>query len=411
MKCIELFAGAGGFRLGLEGAGDFETVYANEWDKHAASVYRYHWGEIDTRDITTVRASEIPSHDLITAGFPCQAFSVAGKRRGFQETRGTLFFDICRIARHHRTPYLLLENVKGLLNHDGGGTFETILRTLDELGYCVQWQVLNSKDYGVPQNRERIFIVANLRNKPRPQVFPLEKADRIDTQPDAIGKEILTGTQTARQYANWGGDFVIQQYGETRLSKDSPTIRTPTGGNRLPMVIGSTQDNATVMEDQSTALTEAMGQGGGHVPMLVKSATKKGYEEAQEGDSVNLSVPTSSTRRGRVGKGIAQTVDTGAQQAVVVGVDTKQPGAARFTEHSATLGANDFKEPKQVMISSHIRRLTPVECERLQGWPDNHTAKGEKDGKKSIISDTQRYKMAGNGVTANVVQAIAVRLV
>jgi DNA (cytosine-5)-methyltransferase 1 len=161
MKVVELFAGVGGFRLGLERAGH-QVVWANEWDKYACDIYDKNFGgSIDRRDITKVPASEIPKHDLICGGFPCQAFSVAGKRRGFDETRGTLFFDIARIAAHHKTPYLLLENVKGLLSHDGGRTFATIIRTLDELGYDCQWQVLNSKDFGVPQNRERVIIVGS----------------------------------------------------------------------------------------------------------------------------------------------------------------------------------------------------------------------------------------------------------
>jgi DNA (cytosine-5)-methyltransferase 1 len=128
-------------------------------------------------DIRAVDPATIPNHELICGGFPCQAFSVAGKRGGFEDTRGTLFYEICRIARFKRTPYLLLENVKGLLSHGDGDTFQTIIRTLDELGYDCQWQVLNSKNWGVPQNRERVIIVANLREKCRPQVFPIAQTN------------------------------------------------------------------------------------------------------------------------------------------------------------------------------------------------------------------------------------------
>ena len=167
MKVVELFAGVGGFRLGLERAGH-EVVWSNEWDRYACDVYDYNFGgRIDRRDITTIPAGDLPAHDLIVGGFPCQAFSIAGKRRGLEETRGTLFFDIMRFARHHRTPYLLLENVKGLLNHDSGRTFEIILRALDDAGYDAEWQVLNSKNFGVPQNRERVIIVGYLRDRPR----------------------------------------------------------------------------------------------------------------------------------------------------------------------------------------------------------------------------------------------------
>lgn len=251
MKFIELFAGVGGFRYGLESVGKqqeagkqgvrynrdkpcslvvngnewnkpYQCIYANEFNKYAAQIYERNfneqykkggeslqrterggvqsrgdksyikvggnsepetWGDrkfkqpkdiIDTRDIREVPASEIPDHELLTAGFPCQAFSIAGKRGGFEDTRGTLFFEIARIVKQKQPRLLLLENVKGLLSHDKGKTFGTILNTLDELGYDLQWQVLNSKDFGVPQNRERVFIVGHKRNTRRPEVFPIK---------------------------------------------------------------------------------------------------------------------------------------------------------------------------------------------------------------------------------------------
>jgi len=200
LKYIELFAGIGGFRHGLEACNNryqtggesenlsgrkpgateytiqgatFSCVYANEWDGYAAGIYRRHYGEIDTRDITTVNVSEIPEHDLLTAGFPCQAFSVAGKGLGFEDTRGTLFFEIARICERKRPRHVLLENVKGLLSHEEGKTFQTILGVLADLGYRVEWMVLNSKHFGVPQNRERVFIVGHLRGECRGEVFPL----------------------------------------------------------------------------------------------------------------------------------------------------------------------------------------------------------------------------------------------
>jgi len=164
MKFIELFAGVGGFRLGLERSGH-KCVWANEIDKYACKTYRKNFGdkELIEGDIRTIDPVSIPGHDLLCAGFPCQSFSVAGRRRGFEDTRGTLFFEICRIAKACRTPMLLLENVKGLLNHEGGKTFQTILKSLDELRFNCEWIVLNSKNFSVPQNRERVFIVGRAR--------------------------------------------------------------------------------------------------------------------------------------------------------------------------------------------------------------------------------------------------------
>ncbi|MEK7112875.1 MAG: DNA (cytosine-5-)-methyltransferase, partial [Patescibacteria group bacterium] len=205
IKFIDLFAGIGGFRYGFEKArkyiqeqrtsrngirpsGDksdinssqkgressdaFSCVYSNEWDKYASDIYKKHYGECDTRDITKVPSSDIPDHDLLVGGFPCQAFSIAGKRRGFEDTRGTLFFEIARILHDKRPRYFILENVKGLLSHEEGKTFQTILGVLTDLGYECEWQVLNSKNFGVPQNRERVFIVGHTRGIPRPKVFP-----------------------------------------------------------------------------------------------------------------------------------------------------------------------------------------------------------------------------------------------
>src|SRR5258706_9666177 len=173
MTYASLFAGIGGFDLALNRLGH-QCVYANEWDKYSAKTYEKNFGHRpETRSIVDVPTAGIPNHDILCGGFPCQAFSVAGKRRGFEDTRGTLFYHIARIARDKRPSYLFLENVKGLLSHDNNRTFQTILRTFDELGYDLQWQVLNSKDFGVPQNRERVFIIGHLRGKPRPEIFPI----------------------------------------------------------------------------------------------------------------------------------------------------------------------------------------------------------------------------------------------
>ena len=159
-RFIDLFAGIGGIRIAFEEFGG-ECVFTSEWDKFAQQTYVENHGEIPAGDITQVKVSEIPSFDLLLAGFPCQPFSHAGLKKGFEDTRGTLFFDIARIAKHHRPKALVLENVKGLVGHDKGNTFREILRILEvELGYKVSFQVLNAKHFGVPQNRERIVIVA-----------------------------------------------------------------------------------------------------------------------------------------------------------------------------------------------------------------------------------------------------------
>lgn len=159
MKYISLFAGIGGFDLALDRLGH-ECVYTSEWDKHAAKVYELRFNRpVDTRDIKTVPTEEIPEHDLLVGGFPCQAFSIAGKRLGFDDTRGTLFFEIARILKDRQPNFVILENVKGLISHNKGHTLKTILEILQDLGYLCNIEIYNSKDFGVPQNRERIYFV------------------------------------------------------------------------------------------------------------------------------------------------------------------------------------------------------------------------------------------------------------
>ena len=168
IKFFDMFAGIGGFRSGLEAIGGFECVGYCEIDKYAKQAYEAIYdtrGELYFDDARKIVPEQLPDFDLLVGGFPCQSFSIAEARKGFDDTRGTLFFEIARIAAVKKPKYLFLENVPGLLNHDSGKTFETILRTLDGLGYNVCWQVLNSKNFGVPQSRNRVFIIGYLRGQ------------------------------------------------------------------------------------------------------------------------------------------------------------------------------------------------------------------------------------------------------
>lgn len=228
MKFIDLFAGIGGFRMGMELAGH-ECVGYVEIDKFARKSYEIIYdteGEWTAHDITSVTEEELRflatrGIDVICGGFPCQAFSVAGKRLGFEDTRGTLFFEIARFTKEIKPRYLFLENVKGLLSHDQGRTFETILLTLDELGYDAEWQVLNSKDFGVPQNRERVFIIGHLRGQRTRKVFPItgenEKTINVVGLLDIKGQE-----HTKRVY---------------HPSGLSPCLTTSQGGMKKPKIV------------------------------------------------------------------------------------------------------------------------------------------------------------------------------
>ena len=198
-RSIDLFAGIGGIRLGFEQAfgNDIKTVFVSEWDKKAVETYKANFDDkIDIAgDITEVNENDIPEHDILLAGFPCQAFSLAGHKKGFEDARGTLFFDVARIIKRHNPKVVFCENVKNLVNHDRGRTFKVIKEILEELGYVVFYKVLNSKNFGVPQNRERIYIVAFRKDiAPKTFEFP-EKTD--DTK---VIKDIVEEHEVSPKY-------------------------------------------------------------------------------------------------------------------------------------------------------------------------------------------------------------------
>lgn len=381
MKFIDLFAGIGGFRFGMESAGH-ECVAFCEIDKFARASYKAIHnteGEIELHDITTVTDDEIRNigHvDAICGGFPCQAFSIAGHRRGFEDTRGTLFFEIARFAAILKPKYLFLENVKGLLNHDKGDTFETILSALDELGYDVEWQVLNSKDFGVPQNRERVFIIGHLRGQRGRKVFPIGGKDEKSSA-ERLGINILGNTKNPNGTAQGTRDIVHDPEGivGTLIASDykgPKQVAIPNEIKKYGVLQPNFNQSGVVYETDGISPTIRTMQGGGLEPKIrVREATKQGYAEASVGDSVNLSHPNSKTRRGRVGEGIANTLVTGDSQGVV-------------------------------MPNFRIRKLTPRECWRLQGFPD-----WAFDRAQEVNSNSQLYKQAGNSVTVNVIKEIA----
>lgn len=286
MRFIDFFSGIGGFRLGMEKAGHV-CVGRCEIDKYANKSYiamhNPKESEWYANDITRVKPEDVPEAECYCGGFPCQAFSIAGHRRGFEDTRGTLFFEVMRIAKERHPRYLFLENVKGLLNHEGGATFETIIGTMAELGYCVEWQVLNSKDFGVPQNRERVFIVGHFGSPSGRKVLP-----------------------------------IFRNSGEVVGTRNELTKNKPQGYR---------------IYDTSGASCTLQGESGG------------------------------------------------------VGAKT---------------GLYAIKTDNEIKV----RRLTPKECFRLQGFTDEYF-----DRAASVCSESQLYKQAGNSVTVNVIYEIAKRLV
>lgn len=361
-----MFSGIGGFRAGLERAGGFTCVGHCEIDKHADKAYRaahpIKESEVFYDDATTIDPGAMPDFDLLCGGFPCQAFSIAGKRKGFEDARGTLFFEIARVARTKRPAYLLLENVPGLLSHDGGRTFAAILDTLCDLGYSVEWQVLNSKDFGVPQSRRRVYIIGYLDPRCAGKVLPVRGTDPktlmllIDGRQDSRVYDPAGVSRTLLARAGgMGGKTGLYAVGFDRkrgITKELDTAYTLTAGDYRGLNRNHTQ-NAVLM---------------------IKEATKSGGKAAHPGDSIDLSYAGRNTRRGRVGKNIAHTLNTGGSQGVLT-------------------------------AGGRIRRLMPRECFRLQGFDESQI-----DKFLSVDSDAQAYKQAGNAVTVNVVHALGLRL-
>lgn len=305
MKFFDLFCGVGGFRLGMERNGNV-CIGSCEIDKYARQTYAKNFGhEPEFRDARDIDPTKLPEFQCLCAGFPCQSFSLAGARRGFEDTRGTLFFEIVRIAREKQPSLLFLENVKGLLSHDKGQTFKIMLQTLDELGYDCEWQLVNSK-YFVPQNRERIFIIGHFRGSGRQKILPIGEVGKRN---DKSCKQ----TQTERKW---------------------------------------------VRSTHTRTIDANYWKGGSHGSMIAEP--KK--------TTMIMNSNTNANIKNRI--------------------------QDRDKTWTLTCNSNDFS----IMDNFKIRKLTPTECERLQGFPDGWT-KG--------VSDTQRYRQMGNAITVDVIQYIA----
>lgn len=426
MKFLDLFAGIGGFRLGMEAAGH-ECVGFCEIDKFARASYKAIHnteGEIELHDITAVTNQEVRAigHvDVICGGFPCQAFSVAGKRQGFEDTRGTLFFEIARFASILRPKYLFLENVKGLLNHDRGATFATILRALDELGYDVEWQVLNSKDFGVPQNRERVFVIGHLRGECTRRIFPLSGNDKATDckQPkikkvgnirkkgksqsgDVVSTDSLAptlcSTTTQKDPLKVAipvltPDRLEKRQNGRRFKEDGEPMFTLTSQDRHGIVVagklpGNHDQNSRVYSTDGLAPTLSTMQGGGQEPKIIQKA--RGFNKGGQ-HSIAPTLSSNSYQENN----LVKIVDFYNK------ITKNEVGTLTSSGGGSTVRAGSFG----ITDGYRIRKLTPRECWRLQGFPDWAFDKAQE-----VNSNSQLYKQAGNSVTVNVIAEIAKRL-
>lgn len=305
---IDLFAGLGGFRLALESLGA-KCVYSNEWDPCVQKVYYNNFGNIPDGDITMVDEKSIPDHDILCAGFPCQAFSISGKQRGFEDSRGTLFFDVARIVKEKKPKIVFMENVKNFATHDGGKTLEVVKETMEELGYVFNQKVLNAVNYGIPQKRERIYMVC-------------------------FRKDICTNSFTFPKAVNLTKhveDFLI----------DDTSLTEPLYVNRPDIYYNGVQDNTYSNKPIRLGIVNKGGQG------------ERIYST----------------------KGIAITF--------------------------SAYGGGIFSKTGGYLVNGHPRKLHPLECARLMGYPDSY---------KLSKSANQAYQQLGNSVVIDVLQYIGIEI-
>ena len=363
IRFIDLFSGIGGFRLGLERCNDeeekekYECVWSCDNNRYANNIYYKRFkpkrGSHYTGNVRRVNPEKIQDHEVLCAGFPCQSFSNAGKRMGFEDTKGTLFFEIARIAKIKRPKILLLENVKGLLSNQRGDTFTRILQTLDELGYWITWQCIDSQYFRVPQHRERVFIIGHLRGKSGREVFPITEGDIISKKATRQRLKKVGNIAKSGHDSIWG-----RVYDPKGLAS---TINAKAGG------LGA----------------------------------KTGLY------AIELAYTKANMRQGRLSK-VSHALDGGHSKGVILGNIYPSEGEAGKI-HDPNSIFSTVKQGKRggkagvppILDGARIRRLTPVECERLQAFPDGWT-----EG----ISETRRYDVIGNAVTVNVIEYLGRRI-
>lgn len=370
MKFIDFFSGIGGFHTGLERVG-MECIGWCEFDKFAQASYRAMYDTDNLwfgDDVTKVKGKDLPKADLWTFGFPCQDISIAGNQKGIKKgTRSGLFYEIMRLldeCEENKPKWLMCENVKNLLSIDGGGGFLVVVSEMAKRGYRIEWGVYNSKNYEVPQNRERVYIVGYSGKGRYGKLLPNPRENSTTL------KQIVGGSQGMRVYDPEGTSCTLSAQGGGMGAKTGLYTVTESDIHNLGNVTAYENENTVWNTGISRTLTATDYK---HVPKVaIKNATKQGYQMAEVGDGIDLAYPESETRRGRV-----------------------QPQRSNTLTTSDNLGVLVNGEPIR------IRKLTPKECWRLQGFSD---AQYEKAA--AVNSNSQLYKQAGNAVTVNVVYEI-----
>ncbi len=384
IRFFDMFSGIGGFRSGLEAVGGFECIGHCEIDKHANQAYNAIYDikpqEVYFEDARKINPYDLPHIDLICGGFPCQAFSIAGRRGGFEDSRGTLFFEIARIAAVKRPSYLLLENVPGLLSHDGGRTFATILGTLSDLGYDVTWEVLNSKDFGVPQSRKRVYIIGYFRGRCSGEILSFRETNAktlMQIIPGREGNRIYSPSGVAITLTSNAGGFG----GKTGLYDiNAPVkIRTADGVKLVYPPIRHRRKYSFIDMNSPPNLTE--------IARCITARQDSGISN-------------------RKGEHSGVFIEDEPRAILTPERVTVRQRGRRYKEPNEPMFALTVCDRHGIIRHGKVRRLMPIECWRLQGFTDEQFNKAVATG----LKDGHLYKMAGNAVSVPVVSAIGRRL-
>lgn len=449
LKLFSLFSGIGGPEKALKRLGiEYELVGYSEIDKYASKSYSAVHEEPEIKnywDITKINEKELPDFDFMTWGFPCQDISIAGKQAGIREgTRSGLYYDGLRILKEKKPKYSLIENVKALTSKKFADTFESILQDLDEAGYNNYWQVLDAKDYGIPQHRERVFIVSIRKDIDQEFTFPEKEELRLklkDLLDEEVDEKYYLSDRMIKTFSDMtnrngyirGKCFKPHELDDNRVAN---TIKTTAGSRPEDNYVKRKYDefidengympeifnpyNKTEVKDVAKTITGECGSTTSSAAHLIRipEATKKGYAEASDGDGVYINRP--HQKRGVVQKDKIQTIKTTPDVGVVVEKKIKyEEPLEREGWHnmnkivlnpdgiSTTINAQSNNSLQKIKEPSlRIRKLTPLECWRLMGFDDEDFYKAQGAG----ISNTQLYKQAGNSIVVNVLEKIFINL-
>ena len=372
---LDLFSGIGGFAKGLIDAGyKFDRHYFSEIDKHAIANYKNNFPNAEhIGAIQDVSGRNIERPNIITFGFPCQDLSIAGKRKGLTGKRSGLFFEAMRIIKDTKPALFIFENVKGLLSSNEGKDFEVILQTIADIGlYDCEWQLLNTSWF-LPQNRERIYFIGHLREKPTPKIFPFRETD----------KEFNNGTNRTAKVSS-AGQNLQSKNGQTEYSGRNTRLNSASSENKnnLKFIGGVGEKNKKWLNDGKN-----------------KSRNFSQAQRIYDTDGISCQLS-------------AQGGGWGSKTGLYLSEEPKAMDVYNRTNRNIVPALSDpCHNSIRLTQNMKVRKLTPIECERLSGFPDLWTKMGNYDGKLKMLSNSQRYKLLGNAVSIPVVQAIGERLI